>query len=396
LIGIPISSGHVVFDLDLYKGVSISSIEKVLGCALNWDSAELQTTPRGGRHCGFRIPEGVELRQGSDVLGVIGFDVRAAGKGYIATCENYTDLGLVKLSPHLNMLPELPAAAIAALSVPPPNPPAAAQPVCSVPPELVRSALSALPVEYVAERGKWFEIGCAIKSALGDSGWSLFDEFSRRAPEHYNQRENLRQWNSIKPVRDHGANINADTIFYYARLNGWAGDLKSLGFGVPAVPQQPTWATPVDLSSVMTGALPPRFVTETILPAGTTTLLGAHGGTGKSMLALQWSIAVALGLPFFAAPTEQQRVLFYSAEDNADIIRWRLRKICKQQNIEPAALADRLLILDATEIDATLYSEDARTRTAVYAAMGSTHPAPLERIGGGQSTRNVPLSIYRG
>jgi len=366
LVGVPVPAGVVIFDLDFYKNITTDDVEKVLGgLAPDWGSAELQATPRGGRHYGFRVPAGAELRQGSDVLGVIGFDVRVAGKGYIATGKNYTDIGLVKLSPHLSkMLPDLPAAAIAALSMPPPNLPATTQPAGSVAPELLRSALNALPVEYATERGKWFAVGCGIKAALGDAGWPLFEEFSRRAPERYSERENLNQWNSIKPLRDRGVNINVETIFYHARLNGWAGDLSALGFGVSAAPQLPARATPVNLADVMIDAAPPRFVTDAILPACTTTLLGAHGGTGKSMLALQWSVAVVLGLPFFGTPTEQQRVLFYSAEDNADVIRWRLRKICKQQNIEPSTLADRLLVLDATEIDATLYAEDARTRVA--------------------------------
>jgi len=377
LVGVAIPPGIVVVDVDVHKGMSTGEIDRAVGVPLDWESSFLQHTRSGGAHYAFRCDEVDSLNHGSNLFADIigeGFDTRCAGRGYICTGAGYSDGSsgtVLKLAPSLStaLLPALPPAAIEKLSMrvinTSPSPPTTAQPAGSVPPEMLRSALNALPVEYAAERGKWFEVACGIKAALGDAGWRIFDEFSRRAPERYSERENIHQWNSIKPHREQGNSINVETILFHARANGW-NDAQFMGFGVPvsAAPQLPAWATTVNLADVMIDAAPPCFVTDAILPAGTTTLLGAHGGTGKSMLALQWSIAVVLGLPFFETPTKQQRVLFYSAEDNADVIRWRVRKICKQQNIEPSTLADLLLVLDATEIDATLYAEDARTRVA--------------------------------
>lgn len=116
------------------------------------------------------------------------------------------------------------------------------------------------------------------------------------------------------------------------------------------------WATVVPLDR-MDHTEPPFFWTEEILPAGTVTLLGAHGGVGKTMLALQWSVCVALGLPFMGKHTHPGRVLFYSAEDDGNRVLHRLQKICRHYGIDPHTLKERLRLLDATDIDPALYGE---------------------------------------
>jgi hypothetical protein len=77
--------------------------------------------------------------------------------------------------------------------------------------------------------------------------------------------------------------------------------------------------------------------------------LGAHGGTGKSTLALMLGVCTALGRPLFGVDTEQCKGLFVSLEDGANIIRHRMAHICKTWAIDPEQLRDRLLIVDGTE-----------------------------------------------
>lgn len=123
-----------------------------------------------------------------------------------------------------------------------------------------------------------------------------------------------------------------------------------------ATEKREQWAEVIPLHGLHDAA-PPLFWTAELLPAGTTTLLGAHGGTGKSFLALQWAVCIAQGRPFFGKATTAGRVLFYSAEDDGARVRHRLRLICNAQGVDPATLADRLLLLDATKIDPSLYAE---------------------------------------
>lgn len=100
----------------------------------------------------------------------------------------------------------------------------------------------------------------------------------------------------------------------------------------------------------------PSFIVDRIVPADVVTLFGGHGGTGKTYLALQMAVAVATGQQFLGLPVQHQKVLFYSAEDGASIIRSRLKKICREMNID-YDLTGQLTVLNATDIDPALYRE---------------------------------------
>ncbi len=102
---------------------------------------------------------------------------------------------------------------------------------------------------------------------------------------------------------------------------------------------------------------PPAFVWEGLIPAGHVTLLAAHGGRGKSMIALMLAVSVALGLPLFGIPTLRGNAAFYSGEDGAGLLRYRLRQVCGALGVSIEDLAGRLFILDATDDDPTLFAE---------------------------------------
>jgi len=121
---------------------------------------------------------------------------------------------------------------------------------------------------------------------------------------------------------------------------------------------QPTIDFPrVSISDIYENPSPePRFVWAGRIPRGHVTLLGAHGGTGKSMLALQLSVAVACGADFLGASTEQGRVLFFSGEDGGPVLRQRLGFIAHHFDAQPDDLAKSLTILDATD-EPALYRE---------------------------------------
>lgn len=93
------------------------------------------------------------------------------------------------------------------------------------------------------------------------------------------------------------------------------------------------------------------------VPAGHVTLFTGHGGVGKSLLNLMLACAIADGRRFLGKGTRRGRVLFFSAEDPAELVRRRLRRVCAEWGVEPAALAENLRVIDATELDAALYVE---------------------------------------
>jgi hypothetical protein len=95
-------------------------------------------------------------------------------------------------------------------------------------------------------------------------------------------------------------------------------------FEVLAPLPPPSVSAYVSLHDVHTNPPPRRvFVWDGWLAAGTLTLLGAAGGTGKTNLAQHLAIACARGLDFLGLPTLRGAVLAWFCEDDAPELRRR-------------------------------------------------------------------------
>ena len=64
-----------------------------------------------------------------------------------------------------------------------------------------------------------------------------------------------------------------------------------------------------------------------LAPIGAVTIINAHGGTGKSLLALKMAVHIALGLDILDATTNGGKVAYMSLEDPEPVFRERLYKI---------------------------------------------------------------------
>ena len=143
-----------------------------------------------------------------------------------------------------------------------------------------------------------------------------------------------------------------DAAALRARVEALADDL--LRHGAPTGTGR---AVVVDLAGTAAAAAKGQtWAVEGYVPCGVVTLLAAHGGTGKSLLALMLSVSTVLGRDWLGVPTRQATVVFYSAEDPQDVVLRRLHRICKAMEINPLELVGRLLLLDATEGDPVLYT----------------------------------------
>ena len=116
------------------------------------------------------------------------------------------------------------------------------------------------------------------------------------------------------------------------------------------------WPAPLDLRALaQREPQAPRHVISDWLPAGEVTLCAGHGGGGKSLVALYVAVCIALGRsPWLGAATEQRRVLYVSAEDSADVLHWRLARICAHLGVTMDALAEMLELIDASRMNAEL------------------------------------------
>ena len=145
--------------------------------------------------------------------------------------------------------------------------------------------------------------------------------------------------------------------------------LEALLHGATEPPKPTPLLKPVSVDDVLTNpSPPPQFVWEGYLPRGVVSMLGAHGGTGKSTIALMLSVCAALGRPLFGVSTAQCKTLFVSLEDSAHVVRYRLAFIYRKWGIDPAQLDGNLHIVDGTQ-DPELFSAESRgagTTTTTY------------------------------
>jgi len=117
-----------------------------------------------------------------------------------------------------------------------------------------------------------------------------------------------------------------------------------------------------------------EWVLDGLIPSDNITLLGGHGGTGKSLFLLEAAAHIAMGEPFLGRRTAQGTVVYFSAEDGASMIRRRLGPICDAFGFDPAIVAERLVIVDGQE-NSILYEGDDQKygnggkTTGVYAAL---------------------------
>jgi len=115
--------------------------------------------------------------------------------------------------------------------------------------------------------------------------------------------------------------------------------------------------TRVSIADIFTRPSPPReFVIGAILPTKEVTLLPADGGVGKSMLSLIKAVCVAMGIPFMGVLTTQSKVIYFSAEDDELVVRYRLKLICEHLKVDPVELDKWLFVVDATD-NPCLFSE---------------------------------------
>lgn len=116
----------------------------------------------------------------------------------------------------------------------------------------------------------------------------------------------------------------------------------------------------VNLSNLTNGAEPPqRYIIDPILPRGHVTLLGGHGGSGKSILSMTWGAFVACGFSWWRLPVECGRALYLTLEDPDDLVRRRTRRIVEANRLSATMIEERLraLVLDRDAVDDALAIE---------------------------------------
>ena len=136
------------------------------------------------------------------------------------------------------------------------------------------------------------------------------------------------------------------------------GDAEALLALLPPAERSESPLRPVPLTGVMDEESEDwPHVIDFYFPRRVTTLLGGHGGVGKSMLALIFAAHVAAGRPWGPLGVEQGRAVFLSFEDEAKILRQRLRRIIEVYELPPAEVFANLALFDGSDAETELAIE---------------------------------------
>lgn len=249
----------------------------------------------------------------------------------------------------------------------------------------VRPALERLNPE---SRDRWLRVGFSLSEQFAgtdeeEAARDLWDEWScgkmhrvlaHRQPSHptaaawanaaaakFEGGDQARTWAGMG--RNGAGGISIRSLFWDAGLPlpSHAGTRDAppgadVGGGFTA----PVFVDLGDLFNASAAPPSPRFVLGGLVPAGAVTLLAGHGGTGKTVLSLSLALHFVCGRTWAGhAIEEPQRVLFFSGEDGADLVCFRLWNAMAAYGIASDGIADRLRVVDASEADAVLF---ARTR----------------------------------
>ena len=138
-----------------------------------------------------------------------------------------------------------------------------------------------------------------------------------------------------------------------------AGMLKPRTDGLPIISVSNDAAlVEVPIDDVGTAHIePPQFVIAPIIPRRVATLLGGHGGLGKSMLGLILCAHVACGRSWASFEVQRGKAVFISLEDAGDLVRFRLRCIIDRYQLPEKDVVENLRVFDGTEMEAALMIE---------------------------------------
>jgi len=234
---------------------------------------------------------------------------------------------------------------------------------------------------------EWLSVLMAVHAAIGEAGLSIADAWSARGSK-YRKGDVATRWKGFTA----GKGVGASTLAALARDGG--ADLSEIARkyrgqrddGTPMADassmsafvakelakKKPMGAAndnaapsewddlPFVYPSEWQGrAIPTRsWFVEKLIPMRTVTLLSGDGGLGKSLLALQLSVAAVLGANTMDITPSKGRVVYVGAEDEVEEFHRRIDDALAEHQAAYSDLAKDFLLLPLADRDATLAMPD--------------------------------------
>jgi RecA-family ATPase len=356
MIGVPTGAvtGFWVVDVDVKTDSSAVETWEEWVREGGLSPTRMHKTPRGGQHYLFRYdpahPVGSstgKLHEFMDVRGDGGYVVvppslRADGKAY----EVASDLEIAEA-------PDWLYARIKSLQRDPEEEEEKPE-HGKVSTEMVREALRVISADSYDD---WYKIAAAIRRELGDAGFALFDEWSRKSRKH-NAAECAQKWSEVSDI----SQIKAGTIFMYADKadRTWRDrwDEKQPN----ARPYRPLRHYVSDFSTWDDEpATLPVYAVSGRVPAGETTLFRGEGGAGKSIIGLHLCVAAALSRTWLGVEPRGGAAVFVDAEDKSGVMRYRGERILEHYEVKWRDVRQKLHLVSLKGEDSVLAAVGRRS-----------------------------------
>lgn len=207
----------------------------------------------------------------------------------------------------------------------------------------IQDAIGSIPSD---DYEVWTTVGMALKSHFGDTGLSLWNDWSKSASNYAGEQAIARKWDSFR-----GDGIGLGTLVMYAKENGftpppreilnvlpnvdWEGWGMSLTIGPITAPDLATegrrerrWYSFADVAREVADEWEPEpdLVSPGVLGAGDFMLLFGPPKSMKSMVLLDWCRHWCQGLDWHGLqPARPLRIAYCQMENKLDQMRRRIR-----------------------------------------------------------------------
>lgn len=320
--GVVVPEGILIIDLDLHKGVNKGYIEKELGCPLQWQL--LQKTISGGEHYAFRVPQGVELKQGSNLFGLAGFDTRCSGRGWLCTGEGYERELDIEIALDVEDWPELPKKALDKLgrSAPSVDSDDLMALVVNEPLDITRKEciehVKNLSVFRADDYDDWLRVGMGLHHQSQGSEWGLkvWRAFSKKSDKFAGDADLIKRWSSFNGKSN---NITFASVIKMSKADLEKKTLEEIKEGKESVLKVRGLAELVSDRTCL------RWLIKDFIPREKLIMVHGKSAAGKSYCVIDMCLSIATGCDNWAGKRCKKGKVFYIAGEGRDGLTRRLQ-----------------------------------------------------------------------
>jgi hypothetical protein len=196
---------------------------------------------------------------------------------------------------------------------------------------LLREALYYLDL---GNRDDWIAVGAGLKE-LGEEGFILWHEASRRSENYVDEADCRKTWNDLGHSRTNYRNVFVRAVKNDWDPSAWKQLVAEAAFSRPQNFQVPTHLAAfrlIHISELLANISEPDWLIEGFIEANSLSLLFGDPETGKSLLAMWFSVCVAAGQKWCEKAVKKGGVVYLCGEGHSGIGR-RLGALKEAYNI---------------------------------------------------------------